>query len=768
MNRGTNAFTRVIGPPVLRERAGPCNCVWAGLRASIEPSDAREETTTHSVAKTGPHMAKRRAKGKVVAIAAPLSGVGSEGVDGEAAVDSASRFFNRELSALDYNARVLACAGETRRPALERARFLAIFSRNLDEFFQIRVSGLREQLSAGVAGTSPDGMSPREQIDAIRARAQELVAAQMQLFEREVKPLLHAGGVRITDWEDLKGTHRQELRRVFEARIFPVLTPLAVDPAHPFPYISDLSLNLAVVVRDPQRGGRRFARLKVPPLLPRFLKLSGGRRFVPIEQVIAAHLDQLFPGVAIVEQHAFRVTRDADVEVEVDEADDLLVALESLLRDRQRAPAAVRLEVSSSMPQRLRSMLLRELQLTPSDLYAIDGPLDLGDLWSLTELKRPALKAKPWLGVTPPELGGSVADPFDILAALGAHEVLVQHPYDRFATSVEALVDQAAHDPDVLAVKQTIYRTSDEGEVPIVRSLVRAAESGKEVVALVELTARGDEEANIAWARTLEKAGVHVVYGVVGLKTHAKIVLVVRREGDTIRRYCHVGTGNYNSATATVYEDVGLLSGDAALASDVANLFNRLTGYSNGNGYKRILVAPGELRPHVLELIRQESQAADGRIVMKMNSLADPEIIDALYDASATGTEIDLIVRGICCLRPGVDGLSERIRVRSIVGRFLEHSRIFRFGSDQRGAQYYIGSADLMPRNLDRRVECVAPVTDPALTGRLEEILSVNLADDVLAWELGADGWRKVPTKDGVNAHERLMALAEAGARRGD
>ena len=420
------------------------------------------------------------------------------------------------------------------------------------------------------------------------------------------------------------------------------------------------------------------------------------------------------------------------------------------------------------MSQRLRSLLLRELRLTPSDLYAIDGPLNLGDLWSLTELKRPGLQAKPWFGVTPPELGGSAATSGDIFATLGAREVLVQHPYDRFATSVEALVAQAADDPDVLAIKQTLYRTSDEGEAPIVHSLVRAAESGKEVVALVELTARGDEEANIAWARTLEKAGVHVVYGVVGLKTHAKAILLVRREGDTIRRYCHIGTGNYNPATATVYEDVGLLSGDPALASDVANLFNRLTGYSNGNGYHSILVAPGHLRPRLLQLIQQEREAADGRIVMKMNNLADPEIITALYDANAAGTEIDLIVRGICCLRPGVKGLSERIRVRSIVGRFLEHSRIFRFGSDKRGARYYIGSADLMPRNLDRRVECVAPVTDPGLTLRLEEILSVNLTDDVLAWELGPDGWHKVPTKVGVNAQEGLQALAEERARRGD
>jgi polyphosphate kinase len=625
------------------------------------------------------------------------------------------------------------------------------------------VSGLREQLMAGVPGTSPDGMSPREQLDAIRARTQELVARQTKVFEQRVRPRLHAEGVRITDWTDLKKAQREELRKVFDERVFPVLTPLSVDPAHPFPYISDLSLNLAVVVRDPETGVRRFARVKVPPRLPRFLKLSGGRRFVPLEQVIAAHLRQLFPGMKIVDRHPFRVTRDADVEVEVDEADDLLVTLESLLRGRQRGPEAVRLEVTSSMPQRLRSILLRELGLKQSDLYVMDGLLDLGDLWLLTEKKRPALSGPRGIGVTPPELGAPLPKPPDILSTLRERDVLVHHPYDRFTTSVEAFVDQAADDPDVLAIKQTIYRTSAEGEAPVVGSLVRAAETGKEVVALVELTARGDEEANIAWARTLEKAGVHVVYGVVGLKTHAKTVLVVRNESDTIRRYCHIGTGNYNPETATTYEDVGLLSSEPGLAADVADLFNRLTGYSNGNGFRRILVAPGTLRARLLELIRGEAEAPDGRIVLKMNNLVDPEMIDALYDASAAGAEIDLIIRGMCSLRPGVKGLSERIRVRSIVGHFLEHSRIFRFGSDER-AQYFIGSADLMPRNLDRRVECVAPVIAPALTARLAEILAVNLADDVLAWELRPGGWRKVRTKAGVNAQERLHEIAQARA----
>jgi polyphosphate kinase len=681
-------------------------------------------------------------------------------------LDLESRFLNRELSLLDYKARILALAEDESRSPLERARFLAILGRTLDEFFQIRVSGLREQLTAGVPGTSPDGMTPREQLDAIRARAQELAARQTQVFEKRVRPELHVDDVRILDWTDLKKSQREELRAVFEERVFPVLTPLSVDPAHPFPYISDLSLNLAVVVRDPETGVRRFARVKVPPLLPRFLKLSGGRRFVPLEQVIAAHLERLFPGMKIVARHPFRVTRDADVEVEVDEADDLLVTLESLLRGRKRAPEAVRLEVTKSMPQRLRAILLRELRLSSSDLYVIDGLLALGDLWPLTEPKRKGSAAKHSrpVGVTPPELGASLSEPSDILSTLHDRDVLVHHPYDRFTTSVEAFVDQAADNPDVLAIKQTIYRTSDEGEAPVVRSLVRAAESGKEVVALVELTARGDEEANIAWARTLEKAGVHVVYGVVGLKTHAKIVLVVRNEGDKIRRYCHVGTGNYNPETATIYEDVGLLSSDVELAADVADLFNRLTGYSNGNGYRRVLVAPGMLRSRLLELIREEADASDGRIVMKMNSLVDPEMIDALYAASTAGAEIDLIIRGICCLRPGVKGMSERIRVRSIVGRFLEHSRIFRFGSDERGPRYYIGSADLMPRNLDRRVECVAPVTDPALTARLAEILAVNLADDVLAWELRRAGWSKVKTKVGVDTHKRLQELAEERA----
>jgi polyphosphate kinase len=675
------------------------------------------------------------------------------------------RFLNRELSRLDYNARVLALAADESRALLERAKFLAIFAENLDEFFQIRVSGLKEQLIAGVVGTPSDVGGPKEQLQAIRVRTEELVRRQTALFNEQIAPQLATVGVRIVDWDALKKGQREELERVFEERVYPVLTPHAVDPAHPFPYISDLSLNLAVVLRDPTAGARRFARVKVPSLLPRFLKVPQGRRFVPLEQVIAANLDRLFPGMKVVAHHVFRVTRDADIEVEVDEADDLLETLESLLRTRQQRPSAVRLEVASSMPADIRTRLLRELQLSRVDLYEVDGLLDLSGLWQLVGLKRAALKARPWLGITPPELSSSVGRPADILATLTRQDVLVHHPYDRFATTVEAFVRQAADDPDVLAIKQTLYRTSDEGEAPIVDSLVRAAEAGKEVVCLVELTARGDEEANIAWARALEKAGVHVVYGVVGLKTHAKTVLVVRQEGDVIRRYCHVGTGNYNPRTATMYEDVGLLSADPELAADVAALFNHMTGYAHGaNGYSKILAAPATLRQGLLELIGQEAAATDGRIVVKVNGLTDPEMITALYKASEAGTQIDLIVRGICCLRPGVEGLSENIRVRSIVGRYLEHSRIYCFGSEKRGKRYYIGSADLMQRNLDRRVECVAPVTDPALMARLDEILEVALADDVLAWELGPGGWAKVPTKAGIRTHARLEELAEARA----
>jgi polyphosphate kinase len=651
---------------------------------------------------------------------------------------------------LDFNARVLALAEDNGLPLLERVRFLAIFSNNLDEFFQIRVAGLKEQLSVGLAATSPDGMTAREQLDAISERVRLLKTRQHQIWAKSVRPRLDAAGISVVDWEDLGDEDRVLLRQTFERRVFPILTPLSVDPAHPFPYISDLSLNLAVVVRDPSTHIRRFARVKVPPNIVRLIPLPDAERFIPQEQVIAANLDMLFPGMEILAVHPFRVTRDLDLDLEIDEADDLLAAIESILRQRERSPEAVRLEVHRSMPKAVRSLIEEELGVDPSDVFVTKSIMGLGDLMELTRLDRPDLKFDRWVGVTQPRLQPGANGPVDIFSVISEGDVLVHHPYDSFSTSVELFVEQAARDPSVLAIKQTLYRTSGQ-DSPIVRALVRAAESGKQTVALVELTARFDEETNI----------VHVVYGVVGLKTHAKCSLVVREEGDTIRRYCHVGTGNYHSVTATLYEDLGLLTADPDITADVADLFNYLTGYSHQQAYRRILVAPITLRSRLLEMIRREAEAPDGRIVMKMNSLSDAEMIDALYDASRAGTEIDLIIRGISCLRPGVPGLSEHIRVRSIVGRYLEHSRIYRFGTEDRSVRFFIGSADLMPRNLDHRVECVTEVVDRGLKDRLDEILRVNLDDDVLAWELGPRGWIKVPTERGIETQSLLQWRAE-------
>ena len=678
------------------------------------------------------------------------------------AVPATNRFANREVSWLDFNARVLVLAEDNECPLLERVRFLSIFAKNLDEFFQIRVAGLREQLSVGLATTSPDGMTTREQLDAISERVRILMTRQHQIWASSVRPRLAAAGIGVVDWEDLRDDDKVHLRQTFEKRVFPILTPLSVDPAHPFPYISDLSLNLAAVVRDPATRIRRFARVKVPPNIDRLLPLPDGERFIPLEEVIAANLDMLFPGMQIVAVHPFRVTRDLDLDIEIDEADDLLAAIESVLRQRVRSPEAVRLEVHRSMPKAVRSLIEEELHVSPSDVYVTQSILGLGDLDQLTMLDRPDLKYERWSGVTQSRLQPAVSGQTDIFSVIRDGDILVQHPYDAFATSVELFVEQAARDPSVLAIKQTLYRTSGQ-DSPIVRALVRAAESGKQTVALVELTARFDEETNITGARVLEQAGVHVVYGVVGLKTHAKCSLVVREEGDTIRRYCHVGTGNYHSVTATLYEDLGLLTADPDITADVADLFNYLTGYSQQQAYRRILVAPITLRSRMLEMIRREAEAPDGRIVMKMNSLVDAEMIDALYEASQAGTEIDLVVRGICCLRPGVPGMSENIRVRSIVGRYLEHSRIYRFGSQRSGVRFFIGSADLMPRNLDHRVECVTEVVDPALKARLDEILRVNLDDDVLAWELLPEGWVKVPEQRGIETQTVLQRLADQG-----
>ncbi len=675
------------------------------------------------------------------------------------------RYINRELSWLDFNARVLRHAEDGRTPLLERAKFLALFSENLDEFFQVRVAGLKDQAAAGVTATSADRTSPADQLRAIRAKVEDLLVRQSRAFRDDVVPALAANGIILSNWEQLDDDDRGALVEEFEQRIFPVLTPLAVDPGHPFPYISNLSLNLAVSVRDPVADERRFARVKVPPLLSRFVVMPDGERFVPLEQVIAAHLDALFPGMVVESHSPFRVTRNADLSLEEDEADDLLAAVELELR-RRRFGRAVRLEIDETMDDDVREFLVGELDLAPDDVYVIDGPLDLGGLWAVHALDRPALKDEPWAPVTQPRLAPAAPDEgVDVFAAIRDRDILVHHPYDSFATSVEAFIEQAAADPDVLAIKQTLYRTS--GDSPIVEALIRAAERGKQVAVLVELTARFDEQANIAWARALERAGVHVVYGLVGLKTHTKTALVVREEGGGVVRYCHIGTGNYNPRTARLYEDLGLLTANADLGADLTDLFNYLTGYSRQDAYRKLLVAPIGLREALVELIRREAAAgADGRIVMKMNALADHRMIDELYEASQAGVSIDLIVRGICCLRPGVPGLSDNVRVRSIVGRYLEHSRIFAFGRRER-RRYFIGSADLMTRNLDLRVEAVVPVEAEELQARLQEVLDVNLADDELAWSLGADdAWHPVARAGGCNTHLRLQELAIERTRR--
>ncbi|MFM7271844.1 MAG: polyphosphate kinase 1 [Actinomycetes bacterium] len=674
------------------------------------------------------------------------------------------RLINRELSWLDFNERVLALAEDPDHPLLERAKFLAIFSTNLDEFFQVRVSGLREQVQAGIRARSADGMDPLDQLRAIRTRVDALSARHAAAFTGSIRPALEREGIVFVGWDALDAHDRAELEALFRTRVYPVLTPLAVDPAHPFPFISNLSLNLAVRVRDPDTGEPQFARIKIPPNLPRFVALSDGRRFLPIEELISRNLDELFFGMEVIGAHAFRVTRDADFELE-DESEDLIEAIESVLVQRKRAGDVVRLEVGTDMPDDLLDVLCRELEFPEGDLNTVDGPLDLSGLWGVYRLDRPDLKDDPWTPVVPPAFARTEGTP-DLFRVLRSRDVLVHHPYESFAGSVETFVEQAARDPRVLAIKQTLYRTGGP-ESRIVNALVRAADAGKQVVALVELKARFDEQANVDRARDLEEAGVHVVYGLVGLKTHTKVLLIVREEADGIRRYCHVGTGNYNPVTAGLYEDLGLFTADPQVGEDLTDLFNHLTGYARRTAYRTLLVAPDSLRSGIVDRIRaQAALGAAGRIVMKMNSLVDPAVIDELYAASSAGVEIDLIVRGICCLRPGVPGLSDHIRVRSLVGRFLEHSRIYRFGSDAATAEYLIGSADMMPRNLDRRVEAVTPVADPRLCARLEEVITVELDDDRLAWTLdGSGAWNRVATARGIDTHAELARRARVRAQ---
>jgi len=671
------------------------------------------------------------------------------------------RFSNRELSRLDFDSRVLTMAEDLARPLAERIRFLAIVSDSLDDFFQVRVAGLHEQLMAPLRLTSPDGMTPEEQLEGIGARVRGLIERQSAAFNDEIVPALAEAGATIVKADDLSKGDRNLLAEVFKERIFPVLTPLAVDPAHPFPYISNLSLNLAVMVRDPERQQPRFARVKVPALLPRFMALPDGKRFVPLEQVIALHLPVLFPGMEIVSNHFFRVTRDADLDVDDDEAEDLMAAVQAELTRKRRKGRAVRLEVGPDMSSDVLALLLRELELGQQDVYTVSGMLDMTGLLSIQVPGSNQLPARMWMPATQPRLRPLSGDSVDFFEVIRDRDLLVHHPYDSFVTSVESFVEEAARDKDVLAIKVSMYRTSGP-ESPLARALKDAAQAGKQVVAVVELKARGDEQANIVWAKALEEAGVHVVYGLVGLKTHAKLMLVVRQEGEGVRRYAHIGTGNYNAATAGTFEDVALFTADPDVTADIAELFNYLTGYSRQSKYRRLLVAPTTLRSGLVKMIQKEALKPKGRIVIKVNNLVDPEVIDALYQASQSGVRIDLIVRGICCLKPGVPGLSDGITVRSLVGHYLEHSRIFRFGNEA-SPDILFGSSDLMPRNLDRRVEAVVPVDDPDLKQEIVQFLELELSDDTLSWQLAGDGtWSKVATVKGLNT-QALMQRATLG-----
>jgi polyphosphate kinase len=689
----------------------------------------------------------------------------SESAELRVASEPPSRYLNREMSWLDFDERILALANRRTLPVLDRAKFFAIFSDNLDEFFQVRVGSLKVRVEAGLPSSSAGEETTHSRLSKINARVRELVAERDASFASTLVPDLAAAGIRLSDWDDLDPEDQAVLDRLFDEELYPVLTPLAVDPAHPFPYISNLSLNLAVVVRVPGELTRRTARVKVPQSLPRFYVLPDGERFVALEQLIARHLSALFPGMDIVEHSPFRVTRNTDYDIALDGEEDMVAAVEAVLQRRRRSPIVVRLEVDSSMSQETLGLLMRELRIDESDVDRTDGLLALGGLWSIARLDRPELKAEPLTPVTQTRLlAADEASSPDLFHVIRQDDLLVQHPYDSFDTSVEAFIDAAARDPDVLAIKQTLYRTS-AAETGIMKALIRAAGEGKQVVCIVELKARFDEEANIAWAQQLEDAGIHVAYGVVGLKTHAKLCLAVRRENGGIRRYAHIGTGNYNRETAAIYEDLGLFTADPQITADVSDVFNLLTGYSRQQGFRCLLVAPAGLRAGLLQLIRGQA-SPEGRITMKLNSLVDHEIIDALYDASQAGARIQLVVRSMCCLRPGVPGLSEGITVRSIVGRFLEHSRIFRFGTGPE-ATYLLGSADMMERNLDRRVEVLTPIRDEALRQRLDEILGALTADNVIAWKLGADGtWRGPGPGDTVDAQLRLEQAAHDRARR--
>jgi polyphosphate kinase len=670
------------------------------------------------------------------------------------------RFSNRELSWLAFNARVLALAEDRRQPLLERMKFLAIFASNLDEFYMVRVSGLKRRTDMGLQVAAADGLSSRETLAKVAQASRELSVRHARCFLEDIEPALSDEGIRIVRWNTLSDEERAPLAGYFRSKIFPVLTPLAVDPAHPFPYISGLSLNLAVLVRDPEMGGERFARVKVPNNVPRFVVVSDTATkttYLPLEDLISAHLPMLFPGMEVVEHHVFRVTRNADVEVDEDRDEDLLQALERELVRRRFGPA-VRLEVAEDIDDAVLALLISEIDVQADDVLRVPGLLDLTALWQVYDVDRPTLKERPFVPATHPRFADGET-PKSVFATLRDGDVLVHHPYESFATSVQRFIEQAAADPNVLAIKQTLYRTS--GDSPIIDSLIDAAEAGKQVVALVEIKARFDEQANIKWARALERAGCHVVYGVVGLKTHCKTSLVVRQEGGMLRRYAHIGTGNYHPRTARLYEDFGFFTADESICADLTDLFNVLTGYSRQTGYRCLLVAPHGVRSGLISRIEREMEHAlegrDAHIQIKTNHLVDEQTIDALYRASQAGVRVELLVRTFCTIRSGIAGLSENITTRSILGRFLEHSRIFYVANDG-NPEYWIGSADLMHRNLDRRVEVLCPVRDPVATEHLRYCLDLAFSPDTAAWDLQADGrWVRSGATRQIDAQEVLM-----------
>jgi polyphosphate kinase len=678
---------------------------------------------------------------------------------------------NRELSWLEFNARVLHEAEDPANPLLERLKFIAIFDSNLDEFFMKRVGGLKQQLASNVRELAPgtDG-TPQQQLAAINAHVRPMVARQRRLLNADLLPALRQHGLEVVSWDELRGSERRQLAEEFDRQFFPVLTPLAVDPPHPFPFISNVSLSLAVSIKAPGDASPRFARVKAPHILPRWVQVPKTLRFVPLEAVIAHNLHQLFPGMEVVESYPFRVTRNADVHRNEETAEDLLEVIQEELRERRFA-TVVRLEVARGMPRWMLELLFEELELGESELYEVEGPLALRDLMSLAgSAPLPSLRFRPWTPVTHPRFHLEGEDGGGVFGAVAAGDILVHHPYDSFATSTQRFIEAAADDPAVFAIKQTLYRTSAGS--PNMQALIRAAEARKQIAITVEIKARFDEAANIEWAEALEGVGAHVCYGVVGLKTHAKIALVVRQEKEALRSYVHIATGNYNPETAKLYTDLGLFTADEEIAQDVAQLFNMLTGFVFQPRFKKLLVAPSSMRQRFLEMIEREVEhhqaGREGHIIAKMNALDDLQIIDALYDASAAGVEIDLIVRGICRLRPGLPGKSETIRVISIVGRMLEHSRIFYFANAGK-PEYYIGSADWMTRNLDARVEAAVPIENPRLQEEIQAILDLQLADNCKAWDMRSDGSyvqrRPAPGEEPRSSQEVLMqqALERAG-----